>query len=229
MGLILKGFWYKFSITVLPRFYVILSRLWFASCRVRMTGREHLDKATDNGTAIAAFWHYSLFYIFYNLRSFSAAVMVSASRDGEYVARVAQLLGHMPVRGSANKQGVSGLKHMLREVRSGKHAGIVADGSQGPARIAQPGAILVASRTGSPIIPMAWAASHYIAFSSWDRLALPLPFSRIEFMYGEPFFIPAGIKAAEIESYRKDLETRLNEIYVTVWKRVGHGLHDGRK
>ncbi len=223
----MKGFWYKLSITVLPRLYVILSRLWFASCRVRMEGREHLDKAVDNGTVIAVFWHYSLFYIFYNLQSFSAAVMVSASKDGEYIARVAHLFGHTPVRGSANKQGVSGLKHMLREVRSGKNAGIVADGSQGPARMAQPGAIMVASRTNSPIIPMAWAASRYLAFSSWDRLAVPLPFSRIEFKYGEPIFVPAGIKAAEIESYRLELENRLNEIYTTVWERVGRGPHDG--
>jgi lysophospholipid acyltransferase (LPLAT)-like uncharacterized protein len=222
----LKGLCYRISIIVLPRLYVALSRLWFASCRVRIDGREHLETAVARGTAIAAFWHYSMFYIFYNLRSFSAAVMVSSSRDGEYIARVAQLFGHIPVRGSSNKQGVSGLKHMLRAVRAGNNAGIVADGSQGPARVAQPGAILVASRTGSPIVPMAWAASRYIAFSSWDRIVMPLPFCRIEFMYGEPVCVPAGIKAADIEPYRLELENELNRVYTTVWERVGRGPHD---
>jgi len=222
----LADFWYKVSVQVVPRLYVGLSRLWFATCRVRIEGREHLETALANGTIIAAFWHYSMLYIFYNLRHLSAAIMVSASKDGEYIARVAGLLGHVPVRGSSNQKGVSGLKKMLREVRSGNNAGIVVDGSQGPARKAQAGAILVASRTGSAIVPMAWAAGRYIAFHSWDRTLVPLPFCRMNFQYGEPLYVPKGIKADEIETYRLKLEKRLNECYTRAWQQVGRSPHD---
>ncbi len=222
----MADFWYKVSVQLVPRLYVVLSRLWFATCRVRLEGREHLETALSQGTIIAAFWHYSMLYIFYNLRHLSAAIMVSASKDGEYIARVARLLGHVPVRGSSNQKGVSGLKMMLREVRSGNNAGIVVDGSQGPARKAQAGAILVASRTGSAIVPMAWAADKYIAFHSWDRTLVPLPFCRMHFQYGEPLYVPKGIKADEIETYRLDLEKRLNECYTRAWQQVGRKPHD---
>ncbi len=222
----MADFFYRVSVVVVPRLYVAVSRLWFATCRVRIEGRRHLQAGLAGGTIIAAFWHYSMLYIFYNLRSLSAAVMVSASKDGEYIARVAGLLGHVPVRGSSNQKGVSGLKKMLREVRKGNNAGIVADGSQGPARKAQAGAILVASRTGSAIVPMAWAASRYIAFHSWDRTAVPMPFCRINFQYGEPILVPSGIKGDDIEQYRLELEKRLNALYDTAWKRVGRRPHD---
>ena len=225
----MADFWYRVSVVVVPRLYVALSRVWFATCRVRIEGKEHLQAGLAGGTIIAAFWHYSMLYIFYNLRALSAAIMVSASKDGEYIARVAGLLGHVPVRGSSNQKGVSGLKKMLREVRNGNNAGIVVDGSQGPARKAQAGAILVASRTGSAIVPMAWAASRYIAFHSWDRTAVPLPFCRMNFQYGEPLLVPKGIKGDEIEKYRKQLEDRLNLLYETAWQRVGRRPHDTKR
>jgi lysophospholipid acyltransferase (LPLAT)-like uncharacterized protein len=217
---------YRIAVAVVPPLNVGLSRLLFATCRVRMQGRGNLDRAVEQGTIIAAFWHYSMLYIFHNLRHLRAAVMVSASKDGEYIARVARLYGHVPVRGSSNRKGVSGLKKMLREVRSGNNAGIVADGSQGPARQAQPGAILVASRTGSLIVPMAWGASRYIAFNSWDRTVVPLPFSTLHVCYEEPLSVPRGIDAQGIEEYRLELENRLNTAYEKAWQGVNRKPHD---
>jgi len=217
---------YRFSVATVPPLYVGLSRLLFATCRIRMSGRHHLDQAVNQGTIIAAFWHYSMLYIFHNLRHLRAAVMVSASKDGEYIARVARLYGHVPVRGSSNQKGVSGLKKMLREVRSGNNAGIVADGSQGPARKAQPGAILVASRTGALIVPMAWGASRYIAFNSWDKTVVPLPFCRLHVCYEEPLSVPRGIGGEEIEQYRLELENRLNKAYEQAWQGVDRKPHD---
>lgn len=204
---------YKISLYVLPRLFAGLSRLWFGSCRLTVSGGEHLQEVVSCGGGIATFWHYSIFYLFHHFRSFPAAIMVSASKDGEYIARLIELQGHTPVRGSANRQGVSGLKHLLREVRAGRNAGIVADGSQGPPRKAQSGAILLASRSGRPVLPMVWSASRKIVFKSWDRTVLPLPFSRIFFYYGKPLFVPDKIKGDEVEKYRLELEKRLNCLY----------------
>jgi len=221
------SFAYTTSLAIIPRLYLWLSRALFVSCRLQVGGREHLDSVVRRGGGIATFWHYSILYMFYHLRSFPAAVMVSASKDGEYIARLAELLGHTPVRGSSNQRGVAGLKHLLREVRAGKNAGLVADGSQGPARKAQAGSILLASMSGRPILPMAWAASRYKAFASWDLTVVPLPFCTIFFQYGEPLSVPKGIRGEELEKYRLELEHRLNQIYETVWQRAGRTTHDG--
>ncbi len=144
--------------------------------------------------------------------------MVSASKDGEYISRVARKLGHETVRGSRKKGGMQAIKALIRHMRAGKNAGIVADGSQGPARVVQAGCIVLASRAGAPVLPMVWSCNRYKRFGSWDGTVLPYPFSRIDFFYGEPLDVPPKIKTEEIEKYRLILEQRLNDLYKEAWK-----------
>jgi lysophospholipid acyltransferase (LPLAT)-like uncharacterized protein len=179
---------------------------------------------------VAVFWHYSFAYTFYLLRRFPAAVMVSASRDGEYIARIAQLYGHVPVRGSRNQRGLQALRGLVSCLARGYHIGIVGDGSQGPARVLQAGSILLAARTGAPILPMVWSAQRYIAFGSWDRTVLPLPFTRIHVRFGSPISIPATVRGGEaVETWRLHVEHELNALYHAVWQQTGRTEHDSRK
>lgn len=217
---------YRVSLAVIPWLFVLLTRGWFATCRLRVSGSQHLQAVVRQGAAVAVFWHYSFPYLFYHLRPYPAAIMVSASRDGEYIARVASLLGHVPLRGSSNRGGVRALKGMIQQMQQGKHAGIVADGSQGPARQVQPGCILLASKSGKPIFPMVWSASRYLAFNSWDRTAIPMPFAKIYLHYGEPLYVPAGIGSEELEHYRIQLEECMNNLYEQAWKDAGKRPHD---
>jgi hypothetical protein len=211
---------------VVPTGLAWLMRLWFRSCRVTLHNQENCFRADEKDKkGIASFWHHSIVYILYHMRKYSATAMVSASSDGEYLARLAEKFGFATVRGSRNKRGVEGLKAMLRSVQNGNSAAIVADGSQGPARVVQAGALLLASRTGAPIIPMVFAVSSYFTINSWDRTIIPKPFSRIDFYYGEPLFIPAKIGTEELEQYRLQLEERLNEMYGVAWGRYNKIEH----
>ena len=153
------------------------------------------------------------------------AAMVSASRDGEYIAKLAQQFGFTAARGSRNNKGVEGLKQLFRAIRDGNNCAIVADGSQGPPLVAQPGAILLAARTGAPIIPMLWSAKSYLTVRSWDRTVIPKPFSRIDFYYGEAIHVPADVKADGIEAYRLLLEERLNGLYAEAWAIYSKAQH----
>ncbi|WP_319548035.1 lysophospholipid acyltransferase family protein [Desulfogranum marinum] len=225
----MADFWYRISVRVVPRIFVGLTKVWFGTCRVRVTGTEHLEKCAAARAAVAVFWHYSFAYLFYYLRKFPAAAMVSASRDGEYIAEVARLMGHIPVRGSSNRFGIRALRALIAEVQRGHNAAIVADGSQGPARKAQAGCILVASKSGAPILPIVWSASRYFAFKSWDRTVVPLPFSTIFVRYGEPVSIPADIKGEQVEEYRQMLEKQLNDLYDLAWGETGQHSHDGKE
>ena len=220
------GLLFKISLCVIPPLIGYVTRFLFATCRVRVHGREHCLKTLDsNQQVIATFWHYSLLVVFQLLRKYSGVAMVSSSRDGEYIARLLEFFGFSTVRGSRNKHGVQALKDMIRFVRSGENTAIVADGSQGPPRVAQPGSILLASRTGVPILPMAWSASRYVAIRSWDRTALPIPFSRVDFIFGEPLKVPPNLKAEGIEEHRLMLEQRLNELYKEAWLMYGKETH----
>ncbi|HBG18386.1 MAG TPA: hypothetical protein DDY32_03685 [Desulfobulbaceae bacterium] len=213
-------------VRVVPRLIALIMRVWFLTCRVKVHGLENWRDPNETGQPIiASFWHYSLLFIFYYMRDQSGAALVSASRDGEYVARLAHEFNFATVRGSRNNKGVEALKGLLRVVRAGDSVALVADGSQGPARIAQSGAILLASRTGTPIQPLAWSASRYFTIRSWDRTAVPKPFSRVEYFFGEPIIVPPELKAEGIEEYRLLLENRLNELYRSAWGQYNKDGH----
>lgn len=214
-------------VRTVPVLVALLMRIWFRTCRVEIDNRKAMPEPgeIDQSPAIAAFYHYSILYVFYHLRKYPAAVMVSSSEDGDYIASLARVLGFIPVRGSRHNRGLGAMREMLRMLKQGRSCGIVADGSRGPARIVQPGAVAMASRTGVPVVPMAWSASRYFYFNSWDKTAIPMPFAKIYYHFGEPLAVPSGLDSSQLEEYRQVLETRLNSLYHQAWSQVGKKEH----
>ncbi|TKB09055.1 lysophospholipid acyltransferase family protein [Desulforhopalus sp. IMCC35007] len=217
----------RLLLQIVPKLLFWLMRLWFGTCRVTAHNDENLPSGrAENENVLASFWHYSIIYILYYLRNYPATVMVSASSDGEYIARLAKEFGYNSVRGSRNHKGSEALKNMLRAVKSGDNGAVVADGSQGPARIAQPGALLVASKTGRPIVPMVWSASKYFTINSWDKTLVPKPFAHVDIYFGEPIYLPNKVSAEELEKYRCLLEDALNNLYRKAWFKYGIDAHE---
>ena len=217
---------YRSSLRVVPLLYVGITSLLFATCRVTVHGEEHRRFCQKHRAYICSLWHYGILYILHHFRDESGTVMVSASRDGEYIARVAAYMGFSTIRGSRTSQGVRALIQLLGQLKKGQSVGIVADGSQGPPRRLQAGVLLLAGRSGAPILPFAWAASRYITFSSWDRTVLPLPFSHLTVCYGEPFLVPEKLQEGELEHYRLQLEERMNSLYEEAWSKYGKKNHE---
>ncbi len=217
---------YRISVRILPTLVVALMKLWFATCRVTIHNIENgVRSAREGEPIVAVFFHYGIMYFLYFLRRIPAAIMVSRSKDGEYIAEIGKKLGYVPIRGSRSTGGMQALKSMIRHMRDGCSAGIVADGSQGPPLVVQAGCIAVASKTGAPVIPLMWSCRKYIRFNSWDGTAFPYPFSRIDLYFGEPLYVPPKIKSAEIEKYRLVLEEQMKELYTKAWSRYGRLNH----
>jgi lysophospholipid acyltransferase (LPLAT)-like uncharacterized protein len=89
---------------------------------------------------------------------------------------------------------------------------MMADGPTGPPRQLKMGSIVLARETGLPIIPMMYGARRRIVFRSWDRYFLPMPFTQIVVLHGEPVFVPADADEAECERRRQTIEGRMNEM-----------------
>lgn len=223
----LKKEWlYKLSLTAAPVIFKLVTRLLFFTCRIRVRGLSIPEGLRREGQPlIAAFWHYSIIGTIVLGRGMKWVCMVSASKDGEYIARILEKMNYRTVRGSKGGGGVRALKQMVGAVLEGYNAAIVADGSKGPERQVQAGAILLASHSGAPVMPVLWAADRYFAFRSWDRTILPKPFARVEFVYGEPLTVPSGLDSAGLEHYRLELEKRLNDLYKAVWGQFGIARH----
>uniref|UniRef100_UPI004048F9F5 lysophospholipid acyltransferase family protein n=2 Tax=Dissulfurimicrobium sp. TaxID=2022436 RepID=UPI004048F9F5 len=190
-----------------------LADLWLSSCRPVIVDSGMARSTMESGRPfIIALWHFSLIYILFHFRTYPAAIMVSGSADGDWVARYITRWGQVPVRGSRLKGGVKAIKDMAQAMKlHNTGAGIVADGSRGPARIAQKGAIILSRDTGAPIIPVGFAARPAIRFNSWDKTLLPWPFSRVAIAYGQPFYVDKDSRGQILEIYRKHLEDELNK------------------
>lgn len=171
---------------------------------------HHIEQTVSRQTStILAFWHGQLFYFAYHYRDRAYPVMMSRSADGEIIARITGSLGFLPVRGSSSRGGTAAFREVLGYLKEGRHTGITPDGPRGPRHQVQPGVIDLARASGSPILPGGFAARRRVVFRSWDRFVLPLPFSRVAVVYGEPLRVGPG---DDPEAAREALRERLNEL-----------------
>ncbi len=205
-----KGKEFKLKLLI-PAISNIL-KLWGASVRTKVYGKDIIeDYILKNSPSIIAFWHFGLIHLCYYFRKLPPTViMISGSKDGEIAARVAKKWGHIPVRGSKMKGGLSALRQMKKLMQQGHNAAIVVDGSRGPARVAQKGVIVLSRETSAPILPLGIAARPVLRFNSWDRMILPLPGSRCVIVCEKPFVVPKDVRGKELESFRLKIENRLN-------------------
>jgi len=143
----------------------------------------------DGSHFILAFWHRHLLLMPYAYKGRRISVLVSQSTDGELIARTVARLGIDSSRGSSSRGGIAGMRSLLRKAAEGWDIAFTPDGPRGPLREVQAGVILAAAATGLPILPVAVAATRAKLLRSWDRFVVPLPFSTVHFVYGEPLAV----------------------------------------
>ena len=158
---------------------------------------------------IYAFWHSHQLTAVWHFRRVGAGILVSASRDGEYIARVARSVGFTPLRGSSSQLGAAGLKALIEFARSGRTVAITPDGPRGPRHSIGPGVLAVAQKSGYPIVPFAIGLSSFWELPSWDRFRIPKPFSRGYACWGEPLSVPPEADEATLGRLAAELRARM--------------------
>ncbi|WP_167321328.1 lysophospholipid acyltransferase family protein [Syntrophobacter fumaroxidans] len=197
----------------LPALIAAMLRFLYRTCHITTLGREHEDFVKGlPGPGIATCWHFAFPTVVYHYRDLNVVTMASRSRDGELAARVAERLGMRCFRGSPGKGGGAALKGLIDALQSSYGGGFIADGSQGPPRIAQKGILLLARYSGAPILPVSIAARPCWRFRSWDRTVLPKPFARIVAAFGPPLIVQRDVSPERLEELRLELEASLNNL-----------------
>jgi len=191
----------------------LLVDLLFQTTRIEIIGFEKVAAIIEGRRFIFAFWHSRILLISYLYQGWNAAVLVSQSQDGEFIARVVQRQGHEPIRGSTTRGGLRALSQMIKSLKEkSRPAGIIPDGPQGPRFKVQPGIIMLAKKTGFPIVPVTYSASRLKVFNSWDRFILPIPFAQCRIVYGDPVRVPANADSATTSDCSRQLELELCRI-----------------
>ena len=175
----------------------VLGTTW----RVRFLNLELLHAQHARGRpVILALWHGNLLPLLWMHRGRKLSVMVSEHADGEIIARVMIALGLRTVRGSTSRGAARALLTAAREVDAGYDLAITPDGPRGPAHSVAPGALIIAQRTGAPIVPLAaWVSSAW-HLQSWDRFMIPKPFARVLAVYGAPITIDSDSARKAVEA-----------------------------
>ncbi len=134
--------------------------------------------------------------------------LTSDHGDGEIISRAMHHLGWSVVRGSTTRGGVSALMRMLRD--DDHYPTFAPDGPRGPRRIMSSGPIFLAAKLGLPLACVGYGFDRPWRMRSWDRFAVPRPFSRARAIFGPPLQLPSKLDRDALESYRAWFERLLN-------------------
>jgi lysophospholipid acyltransferase (LPLAT)-like uncharacterized protein len=188
--------------------------------RYRWVDQSGFFKGERPGSGIYCVWHNRLVlsmrcyhgYIRRHNRSAGLAVMVSASKDGGFLSGIFECFGVEPVRGSTSRRGHQALRELTTWAKRDYDLAITPDGPRGPRYVVQDGIISLAQLTGKPVVPVSFNLKWKIQTKSWDKFQIPLPFSRVEMVFGQPVRVPREATEVEREKYRLELENALKGI-----------------
>jgi lysophospholipid acyltransferase (LPLAT)-like uncharacterized protein len=184
---------------------------------------ENLSGATPGSAgAILVTWHGRSFIPANVFRNRGYWALISLSRDGEMQNNIFSRLGYRIVRGSTGRGGVRGALQMARNVKEGGVLTFTPDGPRGPTHKVQPGVVLMAEKSGAPIVPLGVSADRRWMAKSWDSYLVPKPFARAIMIVGEPIFVPPKTMQSGKEAMCARLEAAINRLEKEAERRAGH-------
>ena len=161
---------------------------------------------------IYSIWHENLLLPAAHFGGPDLAVLISSHADGQMLGGLIQAMGMQMVLGSSTRGGVEAVRQLVRPDATWKNLAITTDGPRGPRRVVQPGIVYIASRTGMKIVPAGVGYHNAWRMKSWDRFAVPRPFSRARCLTGEPIAVPAGLRTAGLEEYRRLVQFEMDRL-----------------
>jgi len=200
---------------LIPYGGLLLVKALAATYRIKLYDPQNEKNVLDeHKSLIYASWHQRFFpgIAFFSSRK-PIAIMISQSRDGEMVARVVDILGWCPVRGSSTRGGGAALRKLKDLACAGYNIGHIVDGPKGPFGVVKAGLLRIAQVAGKPVVPTITSAQKKWVFNSWDRFMVPKPFARVIIRFGEAIDVPAELDDEAFEQKRRFIEQRLQDLY----------------
>jgi hypothetical protein len=197
-----------------------VARVFAMTLRIRWDDRSGYLTDKLGGPAIYCLWHNRLIlcmevYLAQTKQrsvGIGLAALISASKDGAFLAAILERFKVQPVRGSSSRRGSQALLELTSWAERGYDLAITPDGPRGPRYIVQRGIMSLAQITGRPIIPFGYRAHHKIQIKSWDGFQIPLPFTRCDLSFGKPIHVPREATDAQREEIRLELEQTLKSL-----------------
>ena len=193
-------------------FYFVINLIGLTA-RFEVIDWENHEAVTRSGKLpIYNFWHDRIFLTTYWWRNRRIVVLTSKSFDGEYIARFIQRFGYGAVRGSSTRGGVGAVVEMVRLMRKGCTTAFTLDGPKGPPCVAKMGPVLLAKKSGHPMMPVTMTLQRFWKARSWDSFQIPQPFTRARVYVAPAIYVPADADEEMLEQKRIELQNALDDL-----------------
>lgn len=197
-------------------------RTMHATWRKDIDDLERLDELVASGQPhIVSFWHRKYVALFPMFRRRHACVVTTNSPHGHVVASICSCFGNQVIQLPGAGHGARALNMLGHAFAEAGEAGMAVDGPQGPYHKVKRGAIQLASELGHVIVPMSVASRHkHVLRHRWDRLEIPMLFTRVSVAVGKPIQVPRGLSFDKLQTWRDRLHDALEAIDAEAESRV---------
>lgn len=189
--------------------------VWRSSTWQR-AGFEPMQQALRAGDpVIVVLWHQRLLmapYLF-DRDLGRLCTLTAAARAGRMGGRIVARFGADTIAMSSNRRHIALSRAVLGRIRDGWSIGLAADGPRGPARVASGVAVTWARATGCRVFAVAFSARRVVELPTWDRMWLPLPWTRGAMICREwVHTMPRQPTADQAEALRRSLGATLDAV-----------------
>lgn len=202
----------------IPVAYLLFRLLALTLHRGRAGAHRQFYQGMQEGQRyLIAFWHDDSFHLALEAQGIrhlgKTFIMTSPGRDGALMSRFLGMAGLPSVAGSTTHGGAKAILDLCRVMTPRDQAGLAVDGSRRAPRFSvQPGILMLARRTGMPIVPLAARASRKWIIGSKDRIEVPKPFAHTTIHYGIPIAVPRQCTSEQMENFQKEIARQLSDL-----------------
>ena len=131
--------------------------------------------------------------LFTLLRGRPACILTNSSLRGQVIAQISRRFGYAALE-LPDEQGRRFLAALRRAMDEHTAWGTAADGPLGPCHHVKPSLVSMAAHFGFSVQLVGVAARHaWHLDGRWDRMLLPLPFTRVGLVISEPVRLPPSM------------------------------------
>jgi lysophospholipid acyltransferase (LPLAT)-like uncharacterized protein len=182
--------------------------------RYEVLGWQHAERVyASKKQCIWAFWHRVIIPIAWWARNRGIVVMNTTAFDGQWTRKVIEWLGFGTAQGSSSRGGLRGLAVMAKRLAVGLDCAFTIDGPRGPRYVAKPGPVMLARKTGCPVVVFHMGVDGGRTFkNTWDHFLLPKPFARTVMLVPPPIYVPADADQETLEAKHAEMQRELERV-----------------
>lgn len=189
-----KRKWLPYIIAYTVKFAM---RIILRTCRIEIQGIDRFVVTANSSPCILMLWHNRMAILpeimHRNAPQFMYTAFISKSRDGDALAILTKSYSIGKVLRVPHNARHQALNKMISQLKTGKEVMLITpDGPRGPPYVMKPGIVMAAKEAKAKIIPFSWNANRFWQLSTWDKMMIPKPFSKINVSFGDAISLPKG-------------------------------------